>query len=264
MKIHLKTPISYYGGKQNLVTTILPLIQPHNLYCEPFCGGAAVFWAKEPSPVEVINDINEELINFYRVLQSRFDDLWAMVQNTMHSRRLHNDADVIYKHPHLFGEVDRAWALWVQTNQSFTSKISGGWAYGRQSNVCEKKTNNQKDRFRELYRDRLKHVQVECNEALKVITSRDTPETFFYLDPPYPDTNLGHYGGYNLAHFEELLAIISRIQGKFLLSSYDYPLLAEYAKRNGWYQIRKEFVISAKKGKRDKKKTEVLTANYPI
>ena len=64
----LKTPISYYGGKQRLVKTILPNFPTHTLYAEPFCGGAALFFAKEASEIEVLNDTNSELINFYRVL----------------------------------------------------------------------------------------------------------------------------------------------------------------------------------------------------
>ena len=264
MKIHLKTPVSYYGGKQNLLSTILPLIPEHDLYCEPFCGGAAVFWGKEPSAVEVINDLNSEVVNFYRVVQSNFDPLWLMVQDTLHSRRQHTDADVIYKNPHLFNDVQRAWAFWVQTSQSFTSKIGGGWAYGRKSNSCEKKTDNTKDRFRSIYKDRLKHVQIECNYASKVIESRDSETSFFYVDPPYPETNCGHYGGYRLADFEVLLKLLATIKGKFLLSSYDYDLLSRYTADNGWHQFKKEMVISAKKGKRDKMKVEVFTANFPI
>jgi len=66
-QIRLKTPITYYGGKQQLSQIILGLIPEHNLYCEPFCGGAAIFFAKEPVPVEIINDTNRELINFFKV-----------------------------------------------------------------------------------------------------------------------------------------------------------------------------------------------------
>lgn len=69
IKIHFKTPISYYGGKQKLATKILSRIPKHILYCEPFLGGAAIFFAKEPSAVEVLNDTNKELMNFYRVLK---------------------------------------------------------------------------------------------------------------------------------------------------------------------------------------------------
>ena len=103
----LRTPITYYGGKQKLVSTIVPLIPNHNLYCEPFLGGAAVFFAKQPSAVEVINDTNKELINFYQVCRNRLHDLQALVRVTLHIRDQHDDAWVIYNKPHLHDEVRR-------------------------------------------------------------------------------------------------------------------------------------------------------------
>ena len=71
----MKTPLTYYGGKQQLAATILKLIPEHTSYVEPFIGGAAVFFAKEPSESEVINDTNGELINFYEVLKRDFSAL---------------------------------------------------------------------------------------------------------------------------------------------------------------------------------------------
>ena len=119
--IELKTPISYYGGKQNLITTILPLFPKHTLYAEPFVGGGAIFWAKPKSEVEVINDTNRELINFYEVVQNDFIDLEKLVRITLHSRTLHNDAIVIYNNPHMFSRIKRAWSVWVLASQSFAS-----------------------------------------------------------------------------------------------------------------------------------------------
>lgn len=84
-----KTPITYYGGKQKLLSTILTKIPQHKLYCEPFVGGAAVFFGKPISDVEVINDTNKELINFYRVCKEKFLDLQSMVRITLHSRSAH-------------------------------------------------------------------------------------------------------------------------------------------------------------------------------
>ena len=71
----MKTPMTYYGGKQKLVSTILPLFPEHVLYNEPFCGGAALFFSKEPSEIEVLNDLNAELINFYTVMRQDFISL---------------------------------------------------------------------------------------------------------------------------------------------------------------------------------------------
>jgi DNA adenine methylase len=95
-----KTPLSYYGGKQKLVATIKTKLHDHNLYCEPFIGGAAVLFGKDPSEIEVINDTNKELMNFYRVAKEKFIDLQAMVRITLHSRKAHQDANVIYANPH--------------------------------------------------------------------------------------------------------------------------------------------------------------------
>lgn len=118
--IRLRTPLTYYGGKQRLANTIVKLIPTHNLYCEPFCGGAAVFFAKHPSNVEVLNDTNALLQNFYRVVKTDFSTLKVLIDATLHSREAHDDAWVIYNKPHLFNEVERALAIWVLAHQSHT------------------------------------------------------------------------------------------------------------------------------------------------
>ena len=70
-KVLLKTPISYYGGKQNMLKHILTLVPEHKIYIEPFFGGGSLFWAKEPAKCEVINDVNMNLVNFYQVLKNK-------------------------------------------------------------------------------------------------------------------------------------------------------------------------------------------------
>ncbi|MDR1848223.1 MAG: DNA adenine methylase, partial [Bacteroidales bacterium] len=118
-KLNLKTPITYYGGKQTMVRLIVPLIPKHKLYCEPFAGGAAIFWAKEPSEIEVLNDTNREVMNFYRVAKTKFVELEKEIQATLHCRDLHRQACVVYDNPDMFSDVKRAWALWVLSSQCF-------------------------------------------------------------------------------------------------------------------------------------------------
>lgn len=125
----MKTPITYYGGKQKLLPTILPLFPSHRTYTEPFIGGGAVFWAKDRSEVEVINDINQEIINFYSVIYDDFFRLKKMIRGTLHSRSLYNDAIIIHNNPHMFDNIQRAWAVWVLAAQSFSSKFGSGWGY---------------------------------------------------------------------------------------------------------------------------------------
>lgn len=261
----MKTPITYYGGKQKLLPVILPLIPEHNLYCEPFCGGAAIFFGKEPSNVEVINDTNSELINFYKVAQNRFVELNQMVNITLHSRRLHADAKVVYDNPHLFDEVKRAWAVWVLSSQGFAGQLDGSFGYDKLKDTTTKKITNKRDAFTDHIAIRLQHVNIECADALYLIQGRDTENAFFYIDPPYYNSNCGHYDGYSADDFEALLKRLGSIQGKFLLSSYPSDLLTKYTKENGWNtKIYEQGVsVNAKSGY-IKKKWEVLTANYEI
>jgi DNA adenine methylase len=257
----MKTPITYWGGKQLLAALIIKNIPEHTTYVEPFLGGGAVFWAKPQSDVEIINDLNGEVVNFYRVLKTRFPELQQRIQSTPHSRQCYADALTIYHHPHLFKELDRAWAFYTATNQGRSGKI-GSWGYGTIGNAVEKKIANRRDDFSEDYARRLDRVQIECADALKIVRLRDRAETFFYIDPPYYNSDMGHYGGYTEADFEALLQSCSSMQGKFLLSSYPSEILKKYATAHGWHTIEIEQVCTASPLR--KKKVEVLTANYLI
>ena len=266
-KPQMKTPISYYGGKQKLCTEIINRIPEHNLYCEPFVGGAAIFFGKEQSKVEVINDTNKELINFYKVVQQDFVSLEKEIRISLHSRDLHRKANVIYKNPDMFSDIKRAWAVWVLSSQSFSCIMDGSWGYDKLKNTSTTKIENKKQSFTEEYAIRLQNVQLECTDALRVISSRDTPDSFFYCDPPYYNSDCGHYDGYSIQDFEDLLKLLSNIKGKFLLSSYPSELLAKYTKGNGWKTVSfKQILAVNNTANRNNKssKIEVLTANYPI
>lgn len=261
----MKTPISYYGGKQRLASKIISLIPAHEFYIEPFVGGGAVFFSKQPSQIECLNDTNKELINFYHVLQNRFIELEKLVSITLHSRNLHRDATVVNNNPHLFDEVKRAWAIWVLSSQSFSAMLDGTWGYDKSSNTTTKKISNKRSQFTEDYAVRLQNVQLESSDALYVIKSRDTASSFFYVDPPYYNSDCGHYDGYSIEDFENLLKVLSGISGQFLLSSYPSDVLSRYAKENGWNQLVFEQGVSVNsKAGYQKKKWEVLTANFSI
>lgn len=262
----MKTPTSYYGGKQNLVSTIIPLIPDHTTYTETFVGGGAIFWAKPKSEVEIINDYNRELINFYECVQNEFVELEKMIRISLHSRSLHNDATVIYNNPHMFDRLRRSWAVWVLAAQSFSSMLDGSFGYDKIRGTTSQKITNKRDGFTLDLSIRMQNVQVECTDALRVINSRDHIYAFHYCDPPYFNSDCGHYDGYSRDDFENLLKTLSRIEGKFLLSSYPSDILAEYTKANNWSVKTLEQTVSVANGtgKPGKKKIEVLTANYDL
>ena len=264
-KPKLKTPISYYGGKQNLLRHILPLIPEHTIYCEPFVGGGAVFWSKEKSHVEIINDTNKELINFYEICQNNFIELEKLIRITLHSRSLHSDAKVVNEHPHMFDRIKRAWAIWVLSSQSFSAMLDGSWGYDVKTNTTSKKITNKRNSFTEDLSIRLQNVQIECTDAIRIINSRDRNETFFYVDPPYYNSDCGHYDGYTIEDFERLLQLLSKIEGKFLLSSYPSEILKQYSKENQWNTIsfkQQVSVANSNSKKPPRIKEEVFTANF--
>lgn len=263
----MKTPITYYGGKQTLAPEIVKLFIDHTLYCEPFCGGAAVFFMKpkESSTVEVLNDTNQELINFYRVCQNDFVSLEKEVRISLHSRRLFTDASVIYNNPHMFSELKRAWAVWVLSVQGFASILDGSWGYDKANRTTSKKIMNKRDSFTEELAYRLQEVQLECTDALRIINSRDSSGALFYCDPPYYNSDCGHYDGYTREDMEMLLKTLTGIQGKFILSSYPSDLLKEYTYKNSWSQLTWIKNVTVNKGAGGgKKKIEVVTANFDL
>jgi DNA adenine methylase len=249
-----------------MLSHIIPLIPKHIRYIEPFAGGAAVFWAKEPSPVEILNDTNKELINFYQVLKSDFGALRKEITATLHSRETHDQAWVVYNNAGLFTPVKRAWAIWTLAYQSYGSKLNGNWKYSFQDDQISKVIQHKKDSFTHHLAERLQHVHIECADAIYIIETRDTEESFFYCDPPYFNSNMGHYKGYTHEDFKKLLTALTKIKGKFLLSSYPSETLFDFAQIHSWQVIStdKPLSIHVRRGGKMNRKTEVLTANYKI
>jgi DNA adenine methylase len=173
-----------------LLPTILPLIPAHQVYTEVFFGGGAVYWAKEPAEVEAINDYNGNVVNFYRILKTRYDDLNKVIKATLHSRETHKHACTIYALPWLFDELTRAWAFWAACHQGFHSMICSGWTFDN----CGKKTKGFANRTQNLtpeHADRLRLTTIEQREANVILAYYDAPETFHYIDPPYLNADQG-------------------------------------------------------------------------
>ncbi|MFA5649541.1 MAG: DNA adenine methylase [Proteiniphilum sp.] len=266
----MRTPITYYGGKQRIAPEIVAMLPPHKLYCEPFFGGGAVFFAKPRAGIEVINDHDHSLINFYQCVQNNFDELQHLVKQTLHSEAMHKYAKDIWNERVFATNIERAWAIWVTTNGSYSGSMHGGWKWCNGSSGGHTGTfmKGKRDDFTKALQERLNTVQISCRDALKVIRERDTSETFFYLDPPYPDSEQKHYAGYTMKDLHKLLEILKKLKGKFILSNYWTDLLRRYVSENNWnYKEMEVSVRIANLGKGKKKqeiktRTEVLVYNY--
>jgi DNA adenine methylase len=214
--------------------------------------------------VEVINDTNGELVNFYEVLQHDFPALEKEIAASLHSRMQHRQTRVVYENPEMFDRVKRAWAVWMLANSSYSCDLDTSFGYDR-TGTTSKKLRNKRAEFAAAYAARLQNTQIECRDALRVIESRSVPDAFFYLDPPYVGTDQGHYDGYSQADFDALLRLLEKLKGKFLLSSYRNAGLDNYTARNGWHTVELRMAKPMTHSRETlRKKIEVFTANYPI
>lgn len=260
----MRTPITYYGGKQTLAPTIVSMLPPHKIYCEPFFGGGAVFFAKPKSYLEAINDTNERLVIFYKQVMTNFDELQQMVQATLCAESEYNRAREIYHGRRPASEAETAWAVWMVTNFSFSGSPRGGWKWdnGNAGSHVGIYMRRRREEFSDWLRNRLADVQISCRDALDVIRQRDTPETMFYLDPPYPMADMKHYSGYSFENLEQLLTLLQTIEGKFILSNYMCPMLADFICRNGWTHKEIELPLKVANFTNARHKVEVLVSNY--
>lgn len=262
----MRTPISYYGGKQGMLPFILPRIPQHEVYTETFMGGAAVFWAKRPAPNETLNDTDNLVVNFYEVFKLKYKKLKPLVDASLISRVHHTRANNLIKDHRKGKKVDSialAWAFWFIVNYSHSCKIGGGLKY---SNSQHTRTvdvmQNKKAEFTEQLALRIEKTTIENRDAIWILNSRNTHKAFHYVDPPYPGADQGHYKGYTWEDFEKLLNTLETIKGKWMLSNYDSPLLQEYIKKNKWTVESFEKPLLAARGNNLRIKNELLVRNY--
>ena len=221
-----RPPLAYYGGKQRMAKNIIPLIPQHTTYVEPFCGGATILF-KKPWPKvtntqdyrEVINDKDENLINFFKILQSNGKELCEYLELCPYSEQLNKEFKS--KNFHKMSNLERAAAYWYNTQTSFAKKMDSG--FGRsmfganQATIYRKKVVSLHE-----YINRIMQVVIMNTSAIEVIKKWDSPQSFFYCDPPYPETNQeGYEHKFDSKEFQELVDTLENCQGSFILSCYE-------------------------------------------
>jgi len=227
----MRSPVWRIGGKGNHLKRLLSKIPTHKIYCEVFGGSAALLLNKPPSPIEILNDLDEGLVHFFRVL--RDPDKFALLQQKLeltpcsrseyhHSLKTWNDEP---------DSVDRALKWFVVNRQSFSGRFGSGWGFSvnksrrnRAGAVSEWQTaiSDMKQ-----FNERLLRVQIECHDWEKILATYDSEDTFFFLDPPYVHStrtmDIYTHEMTDQDH-ERLCHAILSLKGKWLLCGYDNPI----------------------------------------
>lgn len=259
----------WYGGKYSHLDWLLPLLPAATHYCEPFGGSAAVLLNRDPSPVETYNDLDGEVVNFFRVLRDDKDALIEAIGLTPFSREEFERA-IDPPEDHL-SDLERARRFFVRARQ-VRSGLAQTASTGRWANClltsragmagAVSRWLGSVEGLSEIAQ-RLLRVQIEHANALDVIQRYDSPETLFYCDPPYPHESRGDSRAYSYemidADHEHLAEVLHQIQGKAAVSGYDSPLMNRLY--GDWQRIDSDprMAHSIKQ-----LRTEVLWVNYEL
>ncbi|HEV2329237.1 MAG TPA: DNA adenine methylase [Verrucomicrobiae bacterium] len=213
-----KPILRWPGGKARLLKNILPLIPEHTCYCEPFFGGGAVLFSKPRSSVEVINDINGNLVALYRNLQFHLPALMQELDWLFASRdNLHD----FIAQPGLT-ELQRAARFLLVNRTSFGGNMhSFGVAKSKGGGVGFDR--NQVGRLIGAAHERLNGVVVENIPYERCFSNYDSPETFFFLDPPYLSKKVKAYDGFSPKQMDQFSREVRRLKGKWIVTVDDCP-----------------------------------------
>ena len=226
----MKIPTTYYGGKQRMakrIVSLFPKGYENQHYIEPFAGGLSVFFKKKPSKAETISDLDPSVYALYKELRDNYKKLRHWCAYTPYGRNEFNAAKKIHRNPTGYSDFEKAWALFTVSNSSFGCLgISFGIAVTVPGPSRTNMKNNKVLWFNEARR-RLINCRILNEDALEVIKKTDSPESLFYLDPPYPGSDQSPYkSSFSAKKFNQMIEILKGIKGKFLLSFYERDELA--------------------------------------
>lgn len=264
-----KIAFGWYGGKYSHLDWLLPLLPNTKHYCEPFGGSATVLINREPAPIETYNDLDGELVNFFRVLREDKGSLLEAIGLTPFSREESEQAIELPTEP--ISDLERARRFFIRARQVRTglaqTASSGRWAHclltsraGMAGAVS--RWLGSVEGLSEIAQ-RLLRVQIESAPAIDVIRRYDSKETLFYCDPPYPHDSRGDSRAYAYEMTDDdhrqLAAVLHEVQGKVALSSYASPLMTELY--GDWQCIE---APTKKAHSVKKERAELLWINYSL
>ncbi len=241
-----KPPFGYYGAKQRLAGPIIDMLPPHNAWVEAFCGSAAISLAKQPAPIEVINDLDGEIVNLFRLLRSKPQSLVEAVALTPYAKQ---EYTLSRRRQKKLPPVERARRFLAGTMMTVNGTVTpnrSGFSFsssyargGLEARVC--RWHNLPERL-SLVAERLRCMRVERRDARKLLGMfLDRPATLVYLDPPYFVKRAHRYviDANDREFHQELLDLCCRAKCMILISGYSTPLYnSMLTAKKGWKQAK--------------------------
>lgn len=267
----VRAPFAWYGGKAYYAEWIISHFPAHRVYVEPFGGAANVLLRKRPSEVEIYNDLDDRVVNFFRVIRSRdgLAELERLCQLTPYSRSQFAE---LVDMPEPAEPVERAWWFFVRCRQSLggigmSRLTTSSWCMStRTRRGMPEPVSKYLSAVEGLpeVADRFRATVIECMPAIDIVKKYDGPDVFFYCDPPYvPSTRHGgsartYHKEMSTEDHEALLAVLGGCQAKVMVSGYGSEL---YDRRlAGWSRLSQ--VAKAHMANSGEDREEVLWMNW--
>lgn len=250
-----KPIIPWLGGKRRLADRLIPLFPAHECYVEVFCGGAALYFLRPfPAPVEVINDINGELVNLYRVVQHHLEEFVRQFKWALSSRQVFRWQQETK--PETLTDIQRAARFYFLQQHAFGGKVDGqnfGTATTAPTiNLCRIEENLSAAHLR------LAGTNVENLPWQECLQRYDRSHTFFYLDPPYWQTE-GYGVPFGWEQYEAMAEAVASLKGKAMISINDHPDIRAVFQGLTFHDLGIKYSVGNAQGKPTESRELVIT-----
>lgn len=254
----MHSPIPWMGGKRRLAKTILPAMPAHTCYVEPFAGGAAIlFMREEPAEVEVLNDMDGELTNFYRVLKHHLEEFvrqfkWALVSRQMFEWEIKTPTEILT-------DIQRAARFYYLQKTCFGAKSSVR-SFGTATTSPPKLNLCRMEEDLSAAHLRLASVYIEHLDWAKCVEKYDSPHTLFFMDPPYL-TLAGYSTEFPGMQYLKLASWLERMQGKAILTINDHPDVRDVFGKFRYEEVDIQYTVGGSKADAPKSR-ELIFYNW--
>lgn len=248
--------VPWQGGKRRLAKHIIPRMPEHTCYVEPFAGAAAIFFMRpEAAKVEVLNDVNGDMVNLYRVVQHHLDEFvrqfrWALVSREMYKWAQLTDVRTLT-------DIQRAARFYYLQKMAFGGKATGQ-TFGTATTAAPRLNLLRIEEQLSAAHLRLSRVYIEHLDWAECIKKYDREHTLFYCDPPYWETT-GYGVDFGWEQYEELRQAMQDCKGKVILSINDHPDIRELFSGFRMETLGIRYTVGAGEGK---KAQELLIFNF--